>query len=423
MVVFGPSHRKNRRSGKTVSVLDLAFIRQQFPAFSAPSLQGQRHFENAGGSWACQHTIDALSAFYQHTKLQPYHPHPSSQSGGAAMDRAYQRWAARLNVAVDELTIGPSTSINTYVLAQAFADKLSDGDDVIVTNQDHEANGGVWRKMAERCGATLHQWPVDPETGLLDPAVLESLLSERTRLVCLPHCSNIVAHKNPIAAWVKRVRAIAPQAFVVVDGVSQAPHELPDVDALACDAYYFSLYKVFSVHQGVLVVRTRLADFLPNQSHFFNADHPQKRFNPAGPDHAQVAASAAVLDYFDQMIAHHGFNGQAEWNQAVADHEAEISQPLLDYLAGRNDVRLLGPTEAANRQPTISFVPKHHTADVVGQALGVRGIACGTGHFYGYRLVEAMGADPDLGVVRLSMVHYSSRADVEAAIEALDAVL
>ena len=96
-----------------MTALDLDFIRDQFPAFREPSLAGQRHFENAGGSWACQQTIEALTAFYRTTKLQPYHPHPSAQQGGQGMDRAYARWADRLNVGVNELTIGPSTSINT----------------------------------------------------------------------------------------------------------------------------------------------------------------------------------------------------------------------------------------------------------------------------------------------------------------------
>ena len=406
-----------------MTALDLDFIRDQFPAFREPSLAGQRHFENAGGSWACQQTIEALTTFYRTTKLQPYHPHPSAQQGGHGMDRAYARWADRLNVGVNELTIGPSTSINTYVLAQAFAATLSADDEVIVTNQDHEANGGAWRKMAGHVGATLKEWRVDPETGLLDVALLRQLLTPNTRLVTLPHCSNIVAHKNPIADWVQHIKAVAPNAFVVVDGVSHAPHEIPNVDALGCDAYYFSLYKVFSVHQGVLVVRSRLADFLPNQSHFFNADHAQKRFNPAGPDHAQVAASAAVLDYFDLMIAHHGLDGQAAWNAAVAEHEAQLAQPLLDYLTARNDVRLLGPSESAVRHPTISFAPATRDSGDVGQQLGDRGIACGTGHFYGYRLVEAMGEDAERGVVRLSMAHYTSLDDVAAAIDALDAVL
>jgi len=406
-----------------MTALDLDFIRHQFPAFREPSLVGQRHFENAGGSWACQQTIDALTSFYRTTKLQPYHPHPSAQKGGQGMDHAYARWADRLHVGVNELTIGPSTSINTYVLAQAFAEKLTPDDEVIVTNQDHEANGGAWRKMAQQVGATLKEWTVDQDTGLLDIAVLCTLLTPDTRLVTLPHCSNIVAHKNPIADWVKRIKAVAPKAFVVVDGVSHAPHDIPNVDDLGCDAYYFSLYKVFSVHQGVLVVRSQLADFLPNQSHFFNADHAQKRFNPAGPDHAQVAASAAVLDYFDLAIAHHGLASQAEWNDAVSAHEALLSQPLLDYLSARNDVRLLGPSDSAVRHPTISFAPAADDAGTVGHRLGQRGIACGAGHFYGYRLVDAMGEDAERGVVRLSMAHYTSSDDVAAAIEALDAVL
>ena len=200
-----------------MTALDLDFIRDQFPAFREPSLAGQRHFENAGGSWACQQTIEALTAF---TGQQSFSPIIRTQCSarGQGMDRAYARWADRLNVGVNELTIGPPTSINTYVLAQAFAATLSAGDEVIVTNQDHEANGGAWRKMADHVGATLKEWRVDPETGLLDVALLRQLLTPNTRLVTLPHCSNIVAHKNPIADWVQHIKAIAPNAFLLLTG-------------------------------------------------------------------------------------------------------------------------------------------------------------------------------------------------------------
>ena len=405
------------------SPLDLAFVRAQFPAFAEPSLAAQRHFENAGGSWASQHSIDALSQFYRQTKLQPYHPHPSAQAAGAAMDRAYARWGQALGVAAHEVVIGPSTSQNTYVLAQAFAELLAPGDEVIVTNQDHEANRGVWQRMAERAGATLKVWEVDPQSGLLHADALAALLSPATRLVTLPHCSNIVGHKNPVADWTAQVRVAAPGAFVAVDGVSHAPHGLTHVGQLGCDAYYFSLYKVFGVHQGVMVVRDRLAQMLPNQSHFFNGGHPQKRLNPAGPDHAQIAASQAVLDYFEALMSNHGAASLAELNSLIEAHEAALSQPLLDYLSAKNSVRLLGPADAAVRHPTISLVAAGRSSAQIATALGERGIACGNGHFYAHRLVEAMGEDPENGVVRLSMVHYTSPDDVAAAIQALEAVL
>ena len=151
-------------------------------------MNGDRSFfENAGGSFACRHTIDALADFYTDTKVQPYAGYAASTAAGAAMDQSRQRWAEALGVATREVVFGPSTSMNTYVLAAAFGELIGPGDDVIVTNQDHEANTGAVRRMAERAGASLVEWHIDPFTGELDLAELASLLGPRTRLVTIPH--------------------------------------------------------------------------------------------------------------------------------------------------------------------------------------------------------------------------------------------
>jgi len=98
--------------------------------------------------------VNALTTHYNsHTRVQPYERYASSKHAGEAMDRAINGWAQALNIAIDELTIGPSTSMNTYVLAQAIGSGLGTGDEIIVTNQDHEANSGVWRRKAEEKGA------------------------------------------------------------------------------------------------------------------------------------------------------------------------------------------------------------------------------------------------------------------------------
>src|SRR6476661_1773167 len=120
--------------------LDLDFVRAQFPAFSEPSLAHFAHFENAGGSFTCRQVIDVLDGFYRRTKVQPYYAFEPSVDAGAQMDRAKRRLAAWLGVGDDELHLGPSTSHNTYVLSQAFRKFLRPGDEVVVTNQDHEAN-------------------------------------------------------------------------------------------------------------------------------------------------------------------------------------------------------------------------------------------------------------------------------------------
>lgn len=114
------------------------------------------------------------------------------------MDEARERLALMMGVDTDELSFGPSTTQNTYVLAQAFRQHLSPGDAIIVTNQDHEANTGPWRRLAE-AGYEVREWQMDPETGHLDTADLANLLDDKVKLVCFPHCSNVVGEINDVA--------------------------------------------------------------------------------------------------------------------------------------------------------------------------------------------------------------------------------
>ena len=150
-----------------MGTLDIDFVRAQFPAFSEPSLNGQAFFENAGGSYTCKPVIDRLNRFYTQRKVQPYAPYEASRLGGEEMDEARMRLAAIMGVDTDELSFGPSTTQNTYVLAQAFRQWMRQGDAIVVTNQDHEANTGPWRRLTKE-GVEIREWRIDPETGHLD---------------------------------------------------------------------------------------------------------------------------------------------------------------------------------------------------------------------------------------------------------------
>ncbi len=408
-----------------MTALDLEFVRAQFPAFAEPSLQGQAFFENAGGSYACQPVIDRLIRFYTQRKVQPYAPYEASRLAGEEMDEARARMAAILGVDSDELSFGPSTTQNTYVLAQAFRQWMSPGEAIVVTNQDHEANSGPWRRLAAD-GIEIREWQIDPVTGHLDPEDLEPLLDETVRLVCFPHCSNVVGEINPVSEITAMAHAAG--AFVCVDGVSYAPHGFANVGRLGPDIYLFSAYKTYGPHQGLMVIRRSLGALLPNQAHHFNGGALYKRFTPAGPDHAQVAACAGMADYVDQLCDHH--DGPPEGAAARAGfvhdlmraHEVTLLQPLLDALKDRNDLRLLGPTDAAMRAPTVA-VALNRSGEGAAAALAEHGIMAGGGDFYAGRPLEAMGVEADHGVLRLSFTHYTSADDIERLLVALDKVL
>ncbi len=405
---------------------DLTFVREQFPAFAENKLQGQAFFENAGGSYACRQTLFHLGQFYRQTKVQPYYPYPASEAGGEAMDRSYQRFADYLNVDPDEVHFGPSTTQNTYVLAQAMRDWLRPGDEVIVTNQDHEANIGAWRRLNET-GATVKEWQVDPATGQLNHKDLLHMLNERTRLVAVTHCSNVVGQVNPVAKYANLAHAAG--ALIAVDGVSAAPHGLPDVRGLGCDFYLFSLYKTYGPHQGVMVVRKRAMEHLSNQGHFFNANDPHKRLNPAGPDHAQVAAAQGVTDYFDALHDHHFDPSHDHEIRAqrvrdlISSAERRQLKPLLEFLSAHPKVELVGPSDPSQRAPTVSIVPTGQSPEQLVRRLTDFGIMSGYGNFYAARLIEALGISSDRGVARFSLVHYTSTEEVHQLIDALDKAL
>ncbi|MFN3825894.1 MAG: aminotransferase class V-fold PLP-dependent enzyme [Pseudorhodobacter sp.] len=413
--------------------LDSTFTRRQFPAFDSPVLSAGAFFENAGGSYPCRQVVERLTRFYTDRKVQPYAPYDASRLAGEEMDEARTRLAALMGVLAEEVSFGPSTSANTYVLAQALRRLIAEkGGAVVVTDQDHEANSGVWRRLAED-GVEVREWRIDPTTGHLDPEDLRALLADgRVRLVAFPHCSNVVAEINPVAGICAMAREAG--ALTCVDGVSYAPHGLPDIPALGADIYMFSAYKTYGPHQGIMVIRREAGEALPNQGHFFNAGALYKRFTPAGPDHAQVAACAGIADYIDALHAHHfpgsgvpgSEAGPLARNRAVHDlmraQEVALLQPLLDYLSDRNDLRLIGSRDAGSRAPTVALV-HDRPGEALAADLAPHGIMAGGGDFYAVRPLRAMGVDPDHGVLRLSFVHYTTKAEVDRLIAALERVL
>jgi selenocysteine lyase/cysteine desulfurase len=164
---------------------------------------------------------------------------------------------------------------------------------------------------------------------------------------------------------------------------------------------------------------------LPNQGHFFNAGSLYKRFTPAGPDHAQIAASAGMADYVDDVYTHHLTGDAPPLDRAAAVHdlmrarEIELLQPLLDFLSEKNSVRLLGPKKAELRAPTVTLV-LGEPGEAVAAKLAPHGIMCGGGDFYGVRCLKAQGVDPGHGAVRVSFVHYTAKEEVTKLMKALD---
>ncbi|MDA9632556.1 aminotransferase class V-fold PLP-dependent enzyme, partial [Pelagibacteraceae bacterium] len=282
--------------------LDLDFVRAQFPAFKDPLCKDWSFFENAGGSYVPKQVIDRLNNFMISTKVQPYAEYPMSKIAGDNMDEAINLFAEMINANNKEIIIGGSTSVNLYVLSNALKYSIKPGDEVIVTNQDHEANISPWRRLSE-VGANIKEWKINPETAELDIETFESLLTDKTKIVAVTHCSNIVGTVNNL----KKISELAHKknAIVIGDGVSFAPHGFPDVKELGVDFYTFSLYKTYGPHLALLYGRENLLKKLPNQNHQFLEGNYPYTINPGGPNHEELVSLIGIYEYMMGLYKHH----------------------------------------------------------------------------------------------------------------------
>jgi len=409
--------------------LDLDFVRSQYPVFQNPDTAQWAFFENAGGSYVPHQVIERLNYFFKYTKVQPYGLFASSIAAGEAMEAAYRCVAELLNTDPDQLTFGPSTTLNFYVLAQAFRHDLKAGDEIIVTNQDHEANIGCWRRLSE-FDIVIREWRVDPQSGELNIENLKDLVGTRTRLVCFTLCSNIVGTMNDV----KTINEIVHNAgaLTVADGVSFAPHRLVDMNDLGVDLYLFSTYKTFGTHIGVMWGKKEVLAKLECQGHYFNSEKPHYCLNPTGPLHAEIAALAGLGEYYDALYENHFTDLNLSRHERgikvfnlFAEHESRLADQLLDTLHELPGVRIIGQPHAAagRRVATIAFIPAEKKPSEIVNRLADNFIAVRNGHFYARRCIEALGLeDPEEGVMRVSLVHYNTEEEVSRLLVGLRAL-
>ncbi len=338
--------------------------------------------------------------------------------------------AEMINAAPEEIVIGPSSTMNVYVLSHALRAGFKPGDELIVTNLDHETNIGAWRRLAQT-GVVIKEWCMVPETAELAIEHLEALLTERTRLVCFTHCSNITGSITDVPQVTRLAHDAG--ARVCVDAVAYAPHRALDVKALDVDFLIFSTYKLYGPHLAIVYGKRGHLLAAEGQNHFFigERDIPLK-LNPGGVNHELTAGLAGIIDYFDALYRHHFPGRQASVQQRmrdafqlIADHEEALAQRLVDFLLTKPKARLIGRANADKheRTPTFSFVVEgRDSADIPRRLLEHR-VAIRAGDFYAPRCIEALGVAARNGLIRASMVHYNTFDEVDRLIVGLDEAL
>jgi cysteine desulfurase family protein (TIGR01976 family) len=403
--------------------LNKEFLKGAFPALG----QGQVYLDNAGGSQVAQHVADRLTEYLFTANVQLGASYGASVKAGAMVDAGRAALASLLNAQRPEEVIMGATSTQLLgQLSQALVQNWAAGDEVIVTNFDHEANIGPWTKLTSQ-GIVIKEWKMraGEHTPNLDD--LRALLSDKTRLVAVTHASNIYGTINDVAAMAEIVRQAG--ALICVDGVAFAPHRAVDVQALGVDFYVFSVYKVYGAHFSALYGRYDALLAAGNINHrFFTREKVPQKMEPGNANYELAFSCTGVLDYFEDFAKAHGINskGRAAVEASfalIADHEESLSERLLAYLRARPDVTIIGPEVAdkAIRVPTISFAIKgRHSRDIV-EAVDPTGIGIRFGDFYSRGLVDDLELENPDGVIRVSAVHYNTTDEIDALIAVLEA--
>jgi cysteine desulfurase family protein (TIGR01976 family) len=312
-----------------------------------------------------------------------------------------------------EVVLGSSTTQLLGNLALAMESGLSPGDEVIVTTADHYANVGVWRRLAKR-GVVIKTWQLDPDSLLLDERGLVPLLTKRTRLVAFTHASNLLGNIHDVVGLTRIVHDHG--ARVCVDGVAYAPHRAIDVSGWDVDYYVFSFYKVYGPHMAVLYGKRELLDTLDTINHDFIGKELPYKLQPGHVSFELAHGLMGIYEYIDEL------GGKDRAFEGIAEHEEKLAQRLLSFLCARTGVRVHG-APLANRSlrvPTVSFSVSGASPEAIVRAVDPHGIGIRHGDFYAKDLVQGLGVADAGGVVRVSMVHYNTEAEIDRVIAALD---
>lgn len=394
-----------------MNALDIDYVRSQFPALGS----GYAYLDNAGGSAVLKPVAERITDYLLNSAVQLGASYSESVDAGARVMQARESVAQLINARhPEECVMGGSTTHLLQILCRAIAPSINPGDEIIVTNCDHEANIGPWVRLCEARGATLRVWAVNAQSMDLELADLDALLSDKTRYVAMTHASNILGSVNPVAEVARRVHAVGGK--LCVDAVAYAPHRLVDVQASGADYYVFSFYKTFGPHFAVLWGQREALLELPSLNHFFIGQEviPYK-LQPGNLNYELSYGCIGISDYLIDIGQRLGANGsERQLMQAAFDafevQEDLLAETLLAFLRETPGVRIIGKSRVTNgdRVPTISFVVEGLQSEAIVRRVDNHRMGIRFGDFYARRLIEQLGLTPYGGVVRVSIAHYNT---------------
>ncbi|WP_035695382.1 cysteine desulfurase-like protein [Christiangramia portivictoriae] len=402
-------------------MMDIKFVREQFPALERDFV----FMDNAGGSQVLKQVTNKITDYLLHSNVQLGASYAVSQEAGERLKRSTEIVSELINASrPEEIVMGSSTTMLMRILSLSISKNWKKGDEIIVTNTDHEANVSPWTDL-EKSGITVKIWQVNPETLELDMEDLEKLLSERTKLVAVTHASNVLGTINPIKKYAEIIHKAG--ALICVDGVAYAPHRKVDVQDLDADFYTFSWYKTYGPHLAMMYGKYDLLKELESINHYFiDNDVIPYKLQPGNFNFELTYAVSGITDYYAELHDHHFDGKDLQFKQKldksyglISAHEEKLATRLLDYLNSVSEIKIIGLSSAAaeKRVPTISFVHENLRSDEIVEAVDPHNIGIRFGDFYAKKLIQALQLEEMNGVVRVSLVHYNTLEEVDKLIE------
>ena len=411
---------------------DVDAVRAHFPALH----EGAAHFDGPGGSQVPDVVADAVAGTYRSAIANRGTITVAERRADAIVVAARQAVADLLGADPGGIVFGRSMTQVTYDLARTMARTWGEGDEIVVTRLDHDANIRPWIQAAQSAGATVRWAGFDRETAELGVDDVTAELSDRTRLVAVTGASNLLGSRPPVRAIADRVHEAG--ALLYVDGVHLTPHASVDVAELGADFYACSPYKFLGPHLGAVAADPALLETLRPDKLVPMADTVPERFELGTLPYELLAGTTAAIDFLAGLAF--GAGGDADpavvgpsgppgpsgvsrrerlvaSMRALEEHEAALLQRLDAGLAKIDGVTLLG-SSARRRTPTVLFTVAGLTPQAVYERLAEHGVNAPAGSFYAVEAAHWLGLG-DAGAVRAGIGAYTNTADVDRLIDAV----
>lgn len=412
------------------SGLDVAAVRDHFPSL-ARTIDGRTvvYLDGPGGTQVPRECTDAMVAYLEHSN--------ANHGGAFATGMETEQLLHEVHAAAadflgahepEEVAFGPNMTTLTYSLSRAIGRELHAGDEIVVTRLDHDANVAPWLAVAEDRGATVRWLDIREEDCTLDLEALESMVSERTRVVAVGLASNAVGTINDVGRVVELAHAYG--ALVFVDAVHAAAHLPIDVASLRADLLACSPYKFYGPHLGMLYGRRELLERLRAYRVRPAGEALPGKWETGTQNHEGLAGLLGTFEYLGSLGRAYGGARRDEGRRAalraamgtIRAHERGLTAPLLDGLASVPGLRVYGitdPAHLADRVPTVAFtLPGVHPRRIA-EHLASRAINAWDGNYYAIELLHRLGLDDSGGTLRVGLVHYNTREEIDRLVEAL----